>query len=92
MDNSNEEGLNQTTLKCDDVLEQMKATNSHASQKNLKKEQNFIDGTPITPTPSPSLNPSPNDLDEPSICPTSLDLTHITTSTKMLAPVGKLSK
>jgi DNA-binding FrmR family transcriptional regulator len=33
MGNSNEEGLKQTTLKCNDVLEQMKATNNHASKK-----------------------------------------------------------
>ncbi len=70
----------------------MKATNSHASFKKLKREQNFISGTPLTLTPSPSLNPPTNDLDKPSIFPTSLDLTHITTFTKMLAPIGKLSK
>jgi hypothetical protein len=70
----------------------MKATNSHVSFLKLKKEQNFIDGTPTTLTPSPSPNLPINDLDEPSICPTSLDLTHISTTIKMLAPIGKLSK
>ncbi len=41
MGNSNKEGLKQTTLKWDDVLERMKATNSHVNFLKILKEQKF---------------------------------------------------
>jgi hypothetical protein len=51
---SNEEGLEKTTLQCDQELKHLKATNGHATRNVLKRHQSFIDGVVILETPSSS--------------------------------------
>jgi hypothetical protein len=45
---SNEEGLNKTTLQCDQVLEDLKAIDGHATRNVLKSHQSLIDGGTYT--------------------------------------------
>ncbi len=53
---SNEEGLERTTLQCDEVLENIRATNGHATKNILKRCQSLLDmsfvSTPSTPSSS----------------------------------------
>jgi hypothetical protein len=59
---SNEEGLERTTLQCDEVLKHLRATNGHATKKILKRCQSLLDGshgsTPSTPS-SNFVEPEP---------------------------------
>lgn len=45
---SNEEGLNKTTLQCDQVLEYLKAIDGHATRNVLKRHQSLINGGTYT--------------------------------------------
>jgi hypothetical protein len=45
--NSNEEGLDNATFQCDDMLRHLKVTDGHASKNVLKRCQNMMDGVPF---------------------------------------------
>ncbi len=45
--NSNEEGLDNATFQCDDMLGHLKVADGDASKNVLKRHQNMMDGTPF---------------------------------------------
>jgi hypothetical protein len=45
--NYNEEGLDNVTFQCDDMLGHLKVIDGHASKNVLKRLQNMMDGVPL---------------------------------------------
>jgi hypothetical protein len=45
--NYNEEGLDNVTFQCDDMLGRLKVIDGHASKNVLNRHQNMMDGVPL---------------------------------------------
>lgn len=90
--NFSEKGLEWITLQCAKVLESLKSTNAHANHNVLKRQQSFIDHTPITLISSHSPSHKSNELNGLSIVVASSNPIPMTTSIEMeglIAIIGK---
>jgi len=81
--NFSEKGLEWITLQCAKVLESLKSTNAHANHNVLKRQQSFIDHTPITLISSHSPSHKSDELNELSIVVAFSNPIPMTTSIEM---------